>query len=125
MCVYNIRFWNAINFKTAINAINASGKTRWRWQGWAAGEILQKKKKKGGGKRKKNIRKSGEQRSENYSRDNIAGTMAFDARTIPKISKARSPGQRPCTRSRLTMKPEILRAPFSFDNVAVMRRGNT
>lgn len=89
------------------------------------GNLTKKKKKKGGGKRKKNIRKSGEQRSENYSRDNIAGTMAFDARTIPKISKARSPGQRPCTRSRLTMKPEILRAPFSFDNVAVMRRGNT
>lgn len=33
-------------------------------------------------------RKSARQRTENYSRGNIAEPMAFDARTIPKISKA-------------------------------------
>lgn len=63
-------------FETAINAINAEERQQWRNGGEKGLKIL------------KRIRKSAWQRTENYSRDNIAGTMAFDARTIPKISKA-------------------------------------
>lgn len=63
-------------FETAINAINAEERQQWRNGGKKGLKIL------------KRIRKSAWQRTENYSRDNIAGTMAFDARTIPKISKA-------------------------------------
>lgn len=110
--------------KTTINAINAEQPRARREE--RTEKRKEKKKSKKRKNLKKNLRKFAGQRTENYSRGNIAGTMAFDARTIPKISKAGArPGQRPCARSRLTMKLEILRAPFSFDNVAVMRRGNT